>query len=41
MGLQLDSYILATARCHQLQPATRHTRDLPAQLAGVVVPYTL
>jgi predicted nucleic acid-binding protein len=41
MGLLPDAIILATARCHQLQLATRNTRDFPEELAGVVVPYTL
>ncbi len=42
LGLKVpDAILLATARCHQLRLATRNTRDLPEELADVVVPYTL
>lgn len=36
-----DAIMLATARVHGRQLATRNTRDFPPATAGVFVPYTL
>lgn len=37
----LDAYILATAQINGAILITRNTRDFPAQLPGIRVPYTL
>jgi len=36
-----DAIIFATARVHQLELATRNTKDFPRAERGVVVPYEL
>lgn len=36
-----DAIIEATARCHRLMLVTRNTKDFPASLAGVRIPYVL
>ncbi len=41
-GLKIpDAIILATARCADLNLATRNSRDFPLTLGGVVHPYGL
>ncbi len=41
-GLKIsDAIILATARCSDLNLATRNSRDFPLTLGGVVHPYAL
>ena len=37
----LDAFILATAQVHGAVLITRNTRDFPATLPGIRVPYTL
>lgn len=41
-GLKIpDAIILATARCADLNLATRNSRDFPLTLGGVLHPYQL
>lgn len=37
----MDALILATAQVHGAVLITRNTKDFPAEMAGVHVPYTL
>lgn len=37
----LDAYVLATAQVHGAILITRNTRDFPANMPGIRIPYTL
>lgn len=42
LGLKIpDAIILATARCHGLKLVSRNSRDFPATLGDVLMPYEL